>query len=43
MKTKARMIHIGKKVPKGFEELPGGMHLGKGIWALPMKPKEKKK
>lgn len=32
------MFHIGKKVPKGFEELPGGIHLGGGIWQLPMRP-----
>lgn len=28
------MVHIGRKVPKGFEELPGSVHLGKGIWAF---------
>ena len=32
------MVHIGRKVPKGFEELPGSMHLGKGIWAFKMRP-----
>lgn len=32
------MLHIGKKVPKGFRELPGGIHLGKGIWILKMEP-----
>ena len=39
------MLHIGKKVPKGFKELPGSIHLGKGIWVLRMEPikKEKKK
>ncbi len=26
--------HIGKKCPKGYKEIPGSMHLGKGIWAL---------
>lgn len=31
-----RLIHIGRKVPKGYEELPGGIHLGKGMWMLPM-------
>jgi hypothetical protein len=25
-------LHIGKKVPKGYEELPGSIHIGKGIW-----------
>jgi len=30
-------IHIGKKAPKGYEELPGGIHIGKGIWALPIR------
>ena len=34
----ARMIHIGKKVPKGFRELAGACHIGKGIWILPMDP-----
>lgn len=37
-KRKVRMIYIGRKVPKGYRELPGGMHLGKGIWMLPMEP-----
>lgn len=32
------MIHVGRRVPKGFEELPGGIHTGKGIWILPMRP-----
>lgn len=32
------IIHIGKRVPKGFEELPGGIHLGRGIWMLKMRP-----
>lgn len=32
------MIHIGRKVPKGFEELPGSIHLGKGIWAFRTRP-----
>ena len=31
-----KMIHIGRKVPKGFKELAGAVHLGKGIWILPM-------
>jgi hypothetical protein len=33
------MIHIGKKAPKGYEELPGGIHLGKGIWMLKIRKK----
>lgn len=33
-----KIFHIGKKAPKGFIELPGGIHLGKGIWLLPIKP-----
>lgn len=33
-----KIIHIGKRVPKGFEELPGGIHLGRGMWMLPMRP-----
>ena len=34
-KPKITIIHIGRNVPKGFIELPGGIHLGKGIWILP--------
>jgi hypothetical protein len=37
------MIHIGRKVPKGFEELPGGIHLGKGMWILKIRPTTKPK
>ena len=33
-KKKIQLIHIGKKCPKGFVEVAGSMHLGKGIWAL---------
>lgn len=33
---KVKMFHIGRKVPKGFKELPGSIHLGKGIWLLKM-------
>jgi hypothetical protein len=36
------MIHVGKKAPKGFRELPGGIHLGKGIWILKIEPAEPK-
>ncbi len=35
-------IHIGRKAPKGWEELPGGIHLGKGIWLLKIRPLSKK-
>jgi hypothetical protein len=35
------MIHIGRKVPKGFRELDGAIHLGKGIWVIPMEPEKK--
>jgi hypothetical protein len=35
-------IHIGRKAPKGWEELPGGIHLGKGIWILKIRPLSKK-
>lgn len=35
---KVVLLHIGKKAPKGFRELPGGMHLGKGIWILRCEP-----
>jgi hypothetical protein len=41
MTTKKRkslnQVHIGRKAPKGYEELAGGIHLGKGIWALPIR------
>ncbi len=36
-KGSIRILHIGKKVPKGYEELDGGVHIGKGIWILPMR------
>ena len=38
-KDKVRELHIGRKAPKGYEELPGGIHLGKGIWLLPIRRK----
>jgi len=28
------VIHIGKKAPKGWVELPGAKHLGHGIWMM---------
>lgn len=31
-------LHCGKKVPKGFYESGKGIHLGKGIWLLRMRP-----
>lgn len=31
-RTPLRMIHVGRKVPKGFRELSGSIHLGRGIW-----------
>jgi len=34
-KKKIRILHIGKKAPKGFKEMANGIHLGKGIWILP--------
>ena len=37
------LLHIGKKVPKELVELPGAIHLGKGIWIFKRKVKEKKK
>ena len=33
-----RLLHVGRKVPKGYRELPGAMHLGGGVWLLPMEP-----
>lgn len=26
------IIHVGRRVPKGFVEMPGSTHLGRGIW-----------
>lgn len=34
--------HIGKKCPKGTEEVAGSIHLGKGTWLLKCKIKEEK-
>lgn len=31
-----KLIHIGRKAPQGYKELAGGIHLGKGIWILPI-------
>ncbi len=41
-KKNPRILHIGKKVPKGFKELGGGIHLGRGLWVLPMEKVEVK-
>lgn len=38
-----RMFHIGRKVPKGFIELPQAIHLGRGIWLFRIKPTPKRK
>ena len=40
--TDRKWFHIGRKVPKGFKELPGGIHLGKGIWILKMEKDDAK-
>ncbi len=32
-----RILHIGRKAPKGYEEISGAVHIGKGIWILPVK------
>jgi hypothetical protein len=34
IETKPVLVYIGKKAPKGFKELSGGIHLGGGIWIL---------
>ena len=31
------LIHIGRSVPRGFEEV-GGVHLGKGLWMFRIRP-----
>lgn len=31
------IIHIGKKVPKGWEEEAGSIHLGNGFWMFKIK------
>ena len=35
-----RLLHYGRKAPKGWRELPGGIHLGKGMWILQCEPIE---
>ena len=35
-KSMVRILHIGKKAPKGYKEVAGGVHLGKGLWILPI-------
>ena len=36
------IIHIGKKVPKGYREIPGlSIHLGKGLWMFRLEKVEK--
>lgn len=37
------LIHIGRKAPKGYVELSGAMHLGKGIWVIPIAPEPETK
>lgn len=32
-----RLIHVGRKAPKGYREL-GAIHLGKGVWIIPIEP-----
>ncbi len=32
------VIVIGRKVPKGWKELPGSIHLGRGLWAFKCAP-----
>ena len=34
---KPDMFHIGRKAPKGYVESGPAIHLGKGIWLLPLK------
>jgi hypothetical protein len=38
----SKTFYIGRKAPKGYEELVGGIHLGKGIWVLPIRKIPKK-
>jgi hypothetical protein len=40
--NKPIIIHVGRKCPKGWRELPNGIHLGKGIWMLRCEPVEMK-
>jgi hypothetical protein len=42
VKIKMPILHIGKKVPKGWKEDGRASHLGKGIWVIPMKKEENK-
>lgn len=36
LRINGRLFHIGRKAPKGYKELPGAIHLGKGIWIIPI-------
>jgi hypothetical protein len=36
------VIHVGRKVPKGFVELPGSVHLGKGMWIFKIKREDER-
>ena len=29
-----KMLHVGRKAPKGWTELPGAIHLGNGTWMM---------
>jgi hypothetical protein len=36
------MIYVGKRVPKGFVEEPGAMHMGRGVWMFRIRPENPK-
>ena len=42
-KDRIKIIHIGKKAPKGWKELAGAIHMGKGIWLMWIERIDKKK
>lgn len=33
-----RYFWVGRQAPKGWRELAGAMHIGRGIWLLPIEP-----
>jgi len=37
---KPDLFHIGRKAPAGYEETGPSIHLGRGIWILPLRLKK---
>jgi hypothetical protein len=34
IQKKVKLLHVGRKCPKGWHEVGHGIHLGKGRWIL---------